>query len=272
MDERLRVSVIEFVKSYFNAEGKVPSIAKILTECRTNRAAFYRCFPLGLSEACKEAFVPEPSERMRRVQTALLEKVRKKGDADLKQSEMIEQYPITATLHLEDRMKDYARKIVNLERDAMKDISKVPAFAREFVPRANRGLWWKLSLLTKELDPFADTDMDQFVRVAMTLVPSYEGRLKNAIVLRLKRPSIRDHILNALNVALQRAIDRKLYSQAPPAQLDGTCSKCHLLLRCEKSWFGKDSAYVSSLRSYYYRLCDLRDRAEVFSTENLYLS
>lgn len=245
MDERLRVSVIEFVKSYFNAEGKVPSIAKILTECRTNRAAFYHCFPTGLSEACKEACVPEPGERMRRVQTALNERGRKKDDEeDLKQSQVIEQYSPTATTALEDRMKDYARKFANLEHNAMEDVSNVPAFAREFVPKADWWLWVKLRLLTKELNRFSDINMDQLILEAMAQVPSYEKLLQKAIVLKQKRPSIRDHILKALNLALQRAIDRKLFSRAPPAQLEETCSKCHRLLSCVQNPVDKNSVLM----------------------------
>jgi len=83
--------VIEFVSEKYRKEGVVPSVRKILKEFGLNRAFFYKAFPGGIREICKEADVQLPSERFELVKKALRTKGRSEMhnfDLDFKKSEL----------------------------------------------------------------------------------------------------------------------------------------------------------------------------------------
>jgi len=83
--------VIEFVSEKYRKEGVVPSVRKILKEFGLNRAFFYKAFPGGIREVCKEADVQLPSERFELVKKALRTKGRSERhnfDLDFKKSEL----------------------------------------------------------------------------------------------------------------------------------------------------------------------------------------
>jgi len=83
--------VVEFVSEKYRKEGVVPSVRKILKEFGLNRAFFYKAFPGGIREVCKEADVQLPSERFELVKKALRTKGRSKKhifDLDFKKSEL----------------------------------------------------------------------------------------------------------------------------------------------------------------------------------------
>jgi hypothetical protein len=83
--------VIEFVSEKYRKEGVVPSVRKILKEFGLNRAFFYKAFPGGIREVCKEADVQLPSERFELVEKALRTKGRSERhnfDLDFKKSEL----------------------------------------------------------------------------------------------------------------------------------------------------------------------------------------
>jgi len=83
--------VIEFVSEKYRKEGVVPSVRKILKEFGLNRAMFYKAFPGGIREVCKEADVQLPSERFELVKKALRTKGRSERhsfDLDFKKSEL----------------------------------------------------------------------------------------------------------------------------------------------------------------------------------------
>jgi archaellum component FlaC len=83
--------VVEFVSEKYRKEGVVPSVRKILKEFGLNRAFFYKAFPGGIREVCKEADVQLPSERFELVNKALRTKGRSERhnfDLDFKKSEL----------------------------------------------------------------------------------------------------------------------------------------------------------------------------------------
>jgi len=83
--------VVEFVSEKFRKEGVVPSVRNILKEFGLNRAFFYKAFPGGIREVCKEADVQLPSERFELVKKALRTKGRSERDnfdLDFKKSEL----------------------------------------------------------------------------------------------------------------------------------------------------------------------------------------
>ena len=83
--------VVEFVSEKYRKEGVVPSVRKILKEFGLNRAFFYKAFPGGIREVCKEADVQLPSERFELVKKALRTKGRSERhnfDLDFKKSEL----------------------------------------------------------------------------------------------------------------------------------------------------------------------------------------
>jgi hypothetical protein len=83
--------VVEFVSEKYRKEGVVPSVRNILKEFGLNRAFFYKAFPGGIREVCKEADVQLPSERFELVKKALRTKGRSEMhnfDLDFKKSEL----------------------------------------------------------------------------------------------------------------------------------------------------------------------------------------
>jgi len=87
----LKREVVEFVSEKFRKEGVVPSVRNILKDFGLNRAMFYKAFPRGIREICKEADVQLPSERFELVNKALRTKGRSERDnfdLDFKKSEL----------------------------------------------------------------------------------------------------------------------------------------------------------------------------------------
>jgi uncharacterized coiled-coil DUF342 family protein len=83
--------VVEFVSEKYRKEGVVPSVRNILKEFGLYRAMFYKAFPGGIREVCKEADVQLPSERFELVNKALRTKGRSERDnfdLDFKKSEL----------------------------------------------------------------------------------------------------------------------------------------------------------------------------------------
>jgi uncharacterized coiled-coil DUF342 family protein len=91
MLEVKREVVVEFVSEKYRKEGVVPSARKILKEFDLNHAMFYKAFPGGIKEVCKEADVQLPSERFEFVKKALRTKGRSEMhnfDLDFEKSEL----------------------------------------------------------------------------------------------------------------------------------------------------------------------------------------
>lgn len=222
MDLSARESFIEFVRDYYNSHSKVPSIKEIIAHRRSNNYAFYRCFPGGLPEVCSEVGIPQPSDRIRKVQGALSRKAKKRDEQLLERT--VEQPPAPATPNMSDRLKDYEMMVTFQERDAMEDMSKIPAFAREYVAKADPALWEKLRMLTTEFSSKATISLDQLIIKSMN--PSYEELAKNAILLNKRLPNFRKYIVDSLNAMLEQMINQKEYLRVPALLLKGVCDKC----------------------------------------------
>jgi hypothetical protein len=72
-DKELKEAIVRYVKEHYERNREAPSLGKIVKRFKGEKLSLsrlYRVFPKGVSEVCKLAGVPVPTERMKRTEKA----------------------------------------------------------------------------------------------------------------------------------------------------------------------------------------------------------